>query len=253
MRGLYPSMAFGPTHMKAVLQEDLTGCGIACVANLANVSYQQVKSVAVTWGMTSAICVSGPIRPSFKYCWTIMESIPAGRISFRSWQPLPPLALLSTKWYRKNNQAFWQWVIYWKNPAGPVMLDSKFTLRKQVRTDLGRIKPRGLGTVHDRIWGMPIRKFFEVYLLVLKAFSLRIIKKIVTISHYFKLFFIPIHPALFLSCREMAQVRSNRPLEGAPWSRICQYTGKFDILLKSRLDRTIIFLRCAFVISLSHH
>jgi hypothetical protein len=67
MRGLYPSMAFGPNHMKAVLQEDLTGCGIACVAGLANVSNQQVKSVAMTWGTTSEIRVSGPIRPSFTY------------------------------------------------------------------------------------------------------------------------------------------------------------------------------------------
>jgi ABC-type bacteriocin/lantibiotic exporter with double-glycine peptidase domain len=152
MRGLYPSMAVGPTHMKAVLQEDLTGCGIACVATLANVSYQKVKSVALTLGIdvgdTRLWSHTAFVRILLNHYG--IQSLP-GESPFRSWQALPPLALLATKWHRKNNQAFWHWVIYWKRPDGPVVLDSKFTLRNHVRTDFGRIKPRWFITVHDRI------------------------------------------------------------------------------------------------------
>lgn len=152
MRGLYPSMAFGPKHMKAVLQEDLTGCGIACVATLANVSYQQVKSVAMTLGIDVG---DSRLWSNTAYVRVLLnhygiQSLP-GESPFRSWQALPPLALLATKWHRKNNQAFWHWVIYWKRPDGPVVLDPKFNLRNHVRTDFGRIKPRWFITVHDRI------------------------------------------------------------------------------------------------------
>lgn len=148
MRVRYPSMAVGPTHMKTVLQEDLTGCGIACVATLANVSYQQVKSVAMTLGIdvgdTRLWSHTAFLRILLNHYG--IQSLP-GEPPFLSWQALPPLALLATKWHRKNNQAFWHWVIYWKRPDGPVVLDPKFTLRNHVRTDFGRIKPRWSITV----------------------------------------------------------------------------------------------------------
>lgn len=139
-------------HMKAVVQEDLTGCGIACVATLANVSYQQVKSVAMALGMT--------VRDSRLWSDTTfvrilldhygIQAMP-GESPFRSWDTLPPLALLATKWHQKGNQAYWHWVIYWKRPDGPVVYDPKYTLRHHVRTDFGRIKPRWFITVHGRI------------------------------------------------------------------------------------------------------
>lgn len=148
MRGLYPSMALGPNYMKAVLQEDLTGCGIACVATLANVSYQQVKSVAMTLGINVG---DSRLWSNTAYVRVLLnhyaiQSLP-GESPFRSWQALPPLALLATKWHRENNQAFWHWMIYWKRPDGPVVLDPKFNLRNHVRTDFGRIKPRWSITV----------------------------------------------------------------------------------------------------------
>lgn len=148
MRGLFPSMAFGLNHIKAVLQEDLTGCGIACVASLANVSYQQVKSVALILGISVG---DSRLWSDTAFVRILLnhygiQSLP-GESPFRSWQALPPLALLATKWHRKNNQACWHWVIYWKRRDGPVVLDPKFTLRNHVRTDFGRIKPRWSITV----------------------------------------------------------------------------------------------------------
>ncbi|HEY9547839.1 MAG TPA: hypothetical protein VIR56_17645, partial [Solimonas sp.] len=61
---------------------------------------------------------------------------------FRSWNELPALALLATKWHLECDQAFWHWAVFVRGPDGPVVLDSKKALKRNVRTDFGRIKPK---------------------------------------------------------------------------------------------------------------
>jgi hypothetical protein len=60
---------------------------------------------------------------------------------FTSWEALPDLALLAIKWHKERDRAFWHWVVFWRGPYGPVVLDSKRALRRHVRTDFGRMKP----------------------------------------------------------------------------------------------------------------
>jgi hypothetical protein len=55
---------------------------------------------------------------------------------------LPDLALLAIKWRRVRGRAFWHWVVFWRGPEGPVVLDPKRGLRTNTRTDFGRIRPK---------------------------------------------------------------------------------------------------------------
>lgn len=129
--------------MKPVVQLERTGCGIASVATLAGVNYAQAKHVANRLGISA----------DDQKLWSEADHVrrllkeygfQAARheVPFSSWEALPDLALLAIKWHEERGRAFWHWVVFWRGPRGPVVLDSKRTLRRHVRTDFGRMKPK---------------------------------------------------------------------------------------------------------------
>jgi ABC-type bacteriocin/lantibiotic exporter with double-glycine peptidase domain len=129
--------------MKPIVQEDRTGCGLASVATVAGVSYKQAKKVAGQLG----IDVQDPqLWSDTKYVRTLLThyglSTSPHTTPFTSWETLPSLALLAIKWHKRNNCAFWHWVIFWRGSEGPVVLDPKQSLKKNIRTDFGRMKPK---------------------------------------------------------------------------------------------------------------
>lgn len=140
--------------MKPVVQRDRTGCAIASVATLAGLRYGHVKRVADQFGISvTDPCLwsdTHPMRTLLKH-----YRLPAasGETPFVSWQDLPDVALLAIKWHREKGRAFWHWVVFWRSPQGPVVLDSKRSLRRHVRTDFGRMKPKwwiGVGPLRHR-------------------------------------------------------------------------------------------------------
>jgi len=140
-----PSYAIddGAEHMTPVVQEDVTGCGIASVATLAGVTYNQVKTVASQLGIQVN---DSRLWSDTAFVRTLLKQYDLKTAPqeqpFRSWKTLPPLALLAIKWHRTGNQAFWHWVIFWRGTGGPVVIDPKRSLKKNVRTDFGRMKPK---------------------------------------------------------------------------------------------------------------
>jgi len=115
--------------MKPVIQEDSTGCGLASVATLVGVSYQHTKTVACKLG----IKVQDPqLWSDTTYVRKLLAhyGLSASRktTTFKSWEKLPPVALLAIKWHGKKNGAFWHWVVFWRGPQGPVVLDPKQAL-----------------------------------------------------------------------------------------------------------------------------
>ena len=129
--------------MRPVIQEDKTGCGLASVATLAGVTYQQVKTQAGLLGIN----VEDPkLWSDTRYIRKLLASynISVSRqvSTFQSWQHLPPLALLAIKWHQVHHRTFWHWVVFYRGPQGPIILDSKRELRNHGRTDFGRIKPK---------------------------------------------------------------------------------------------------------------
>jgi ABC-type bacteriocin/lantibiotic exporter with double-glycine peptidase domain len=133
----------GVKRMNPVVQEEVTGCGIASVAALAGVTYKQAKAVAERLGIqvsdSRLWSDTAFVRTLLKHYG--IDAEPQEQ-PFRSWKTLPPLALLASKWHRKGNQAFWHWVIFHRETGGPVVLDPKRSLKYHVRTDFGRIKPK---------------------------------------------------------------------------------------------------------------
>jgi len=126
--------------MKPVVQLNRTGCGIASVAALAGVSYRQERLVAnrldISAGDSRLWSETHHVRRLLKE-YGIRSST---QLPFTSWEALPDLALLAVKWHKERDRSFWHWVVFWREPCGPVVLDSKRALCRHVRTDFGRMK-----------------------------------------------------------------------------------------------------------------
>jgi hypothetical protein len=129
--------------MKPVVQLDQTGCGIVSVAALAGVSYRQARLVAnrlrIFAGGSRLWSETHHVRRLLKE-YGIRSA--GTQVPFTSWEALPDLALLAVKWHKELDRSFWHWVMFWRGPCGPVVLDSKRALRRHVRTDFGRMRAK---------------------------------------------------------------------------------------------------------------
>jgi hypothetical protein len=129
--------------MKPVVQLERTGCGIAAVATMAGVSYRQAQQTANRlgifatdrrlWSETAHVCRllrEYGLRPA------------STEQPFHSWSSLPALALLAIKWHREQGRPCWHWVVFVRDREGERVLDSNRSLKRHVRTDFGRMKPK---------------------------------------------------------------------------------------------------------------
>jgi hypothetical protein len=135
--------------MKPVIQLERTGCGIASVAALAGVSYSRAKSAADSLGIFAD---DRKLWSETDYVRKLLRQfgLRAGSTEtpFHSWDALPDIALLSIKWHREKGRPFWHWVVFARENGRSRVLDPKKGLRRQIRTDFGRMKPK---------WFIPIR------------------------------------------------------------------------------------------------
>jgi hypothetical protein len=129
--------------IKPVIQEDRTGCGLASVATLAGVSYQHVKTVGGPLGIDVQ---NSRLWSETRYVRKLLThyglSSSPNTTTFKSWGNLPQLALLAIRWHKKNDCAFWHWVVFYRGPQGPMVFDPKRELHTHCRTDFGRMKPK---------------------------------------------------------------------------------------------------------------
>ena len=129
--------------MKPVVQLERTGCGIASVAALAGVSYIAAKRVANRIGISAA---DSRLWSETLYVRRLLRQYrlqaSARPTAFISWDALPNQALLAIKWHRVKERDFWHWVVFVRDPNGTHVLDSKKTLKRHVRNDFWRMKPK---------------------------------------------------------------------------------------------------------------
>ena len=129
--------------MKPVVQLELTGCGIASVAAIVGLSYAEAKTIARSLDISAQ---DERLWSETAHVRKLLEhlGVKTGRSErpFRSWESLPDLALLSIKWHLEKGRPFWHWVVFVHDDRGARVLDPKKSLRRHVRTDFGRMKPK---------------------------------------------------------------------------------------------------------------
>ncbi|HTT08241.1 MAG TPA: hypothetical protein VMH34_05565 [Gammaproteobacteria bacterium] len=136
--------------MKPVVQLEPTGCGIASVAAIAGLSYAQAKAVAGSLGISAR---DDELWSKTTHVRKLLEHLGVktsrSEHPFRSWEPLPDLALLAIKWRLEKGRPFWHWVVFVREGGRACVLDSKKGLRKNHRTDFGRMKPKWFIRITD--------------------------------------------------------------------------------------------------------
>ena len=136
--------------MQPVIQEEISGCGIAACAALAGISYAQAKREANAIGIeaadTSLWSETAHVRSLLK---EFDISVSSKEVPFESWEELPDKALMAIKWRLEQGKPFWHWVVFVRESGVATVLDSKKSLKTNIRRDLGRIKPKWCITVYD--------------------------------------------------------------------------------------------------------
>lgn len=129
--------------MEPVIQEETTGCGLACVATIAGTSYATIKEMANRMGIFAE---DHRLYSDTAYVRTLLASFgfrtSEQEAPFVSWATLPELALLATKWHLENDKPYWHWVVYCRHHDQPVVLDPAQNLKQNRRTDFEAIQPK---------------------------------------------------------------------------------------------------------------
>ena len=90
--------------MSVIIQQEITGCGIAAVANIIGKSYTEVKAKANTLGIFAD---DKALYSDTQYVRNLLREyniqVSAKEISFKSWETLPDISLLAIKQHKENN------------------------------------------------------------------------------------------------------------------------------------------------------
>jgi len=122
--------------MERIIQEDATGCGLACVAMVAETTYAEVRQVAVeSLGFDTA----GPFY-TFNYDLRYMLAEYGYGLSrctsFKSYAPIGPLSILEIERTGKNNH----WVLLVKCGLDMFVFDPATHIKTEKRRDWKRLK-----------------------------------------------------------------------------------------------------------------
>jgi len=136
-------------EMKAVVQEEKTGCGIASSAVIAGISYNEAKKIANGMGIYAE---DQSLWSDTQYVRSLLAALgfrtDKEEIPFKNWASLPDCALISIKWQLESGKPFWHWAVFVREDNKQYVLDSKKSLKSNVRTDFGRMKPKWYIKVH---------------------------------------------------------------------------------------------------------
>jgi hypothetical protein len=125
------------------MQLERTGCGIASVAALAGVRYKAAQRSARRLGIVAS---DDRLWSHTAHVRRLLERYGlrahASCTPFVSWSALPAPALLAIKWHRERGRPYWHWVVFVREHGRAYVLDSARTLKRHVRTDFGRMKPK---------------------------------------------------------------------------------------------------------------
>ncbi|MDB6061420.1 MAG: hypothetical protein JWM78_1523 [Verrucomicrobiaceae bacterium] len=126
----------------AVVQEETTGCGIAAVANIVNLSYAEVKAKANSLGVFAE---DKALFSDTQYVRALLReygvNTAAKEVPFNTWQTLPELALLAIKYHLEEGRPFWHWVVFKREQGISAVLDSAINLQHSERTDFEAMQP----------------------------------------------------------------------------------------------------------------
>ncbi|NWK59845.1 hypothetical protein HYI04_10685 [Acinetobacter sp. SwsAc2] len=127
--------------IKRVIQEDSTGCGIACIAMVAGISYAEAKQITLN---------NEILKKSVKNFYTttkdlvnVLNSIgiesSKGR-KVRYWSSINTISIVGINFLETTDT--WHWVLFIPNEDTGYVLDPSKRVKTEKRTDFSRMRLR---------------------------------------------------------------------------------------------------------------
>lgn len=124
--------------MRRIIQEDKTGCGLACIAMLSGRKYKEIRKVAVT---EHGFDEDGEFYTQTKHLTALGQrfglEIGSRRRKFKDYSSLPDRAILAINY--KEATDTWHRVIFHRTAKEEYVLDPKQSIKTAKRKDLSRI------------------------------------------------------------------------------------------------------------------
>jgi ABC-type bacteriocin/lantibiotic exporter with double-glycine peptidase domain len=129
--------------MKVVLQDEISGCGLAVVATVAGKNYIEVKQYANSIGIYAE---DKRLYSDTAYVRKLLThyGVKSSNLEnpFESWDKLSNTALLSIKYHIKNGEPYWHWTVFHRSGRTAVVLDPARYLVTNERSDFYDIQPK---------------------------------------------------------------------------------------------------------------
>jgi len=125
--------------MKRIVQENGTGCGIACAAMIAGTSYARAKRVALQEGVVDE---RPPYYTTSADLVRLLAALGARAERPRKvvrWPSVSGLSIVGIGYNRTSDT--WHWVVYVPSPNGDYVLDPRARIKSDRRVDFTRMHP----------------------------------------------------------------------------------------------------------------
>lgn len=119
--------------IERVFQDDLTGCGLACVAMIAGVSYREVRKIAIDHGIFYSGNDSGVSAEDVKKLLKLFDLDTSIRNGITDWKRVPQVGVLGINDSRPH------WVVAVRTREDCFLIDPSSHINQKRRRDFGRI------------------------------------------------------------------------------------------------------------------
>ncbi len=124
--------------IRRIVQKDRTGCGLACIAMLAECEYSQVKKAYLELFERASNDEYYTRAPDLRKLGQAFSlDIGGRRRKFKNFQDLPKLAILAINY--REDEGTWHWVVFCRTADEKFVLDPKKSVKSERRTDFGRL------------------------------------------------------------------------------------------------------------------
>ncbi|BBD08494.1 cysteine peptidase family C39 domain-containing protein [Desulfovibrio ferrophilus] len=128
--------------IRRIIQSDVNGCGLACVAMVTNHTYAEVRKKA--FEKLTGLAKNGYLTTSrdVKSLLNIFgfEGSRLIRFSFKNISKIPDLCLFKiNRHFDAEGVEYWHWVVFVRDDREMYILDPKKSIRTNKRKDWGRM------------------------------------------------------------------------------------------------------------------
>lgn len=128
------------TGIKRILQEDATGCGLACIAMIVGKTYAEVKKIALD---NEILEEKRTFYTKDKHLISLLDYFNFKAKKERKvsqWPLVQTLSIVAIN-YKKNNDS-WHWVVYVPDENQGYVLDPHKKIKTDKRVDFSRMRVR---------------------------------------------------------------------------------------------------------------